>query len=177
LIAASPTMVTMASAVSPIGSAGELERVPGEGDRDRRHSTGVDDQEHRPATEEGHQRMEGLPEVGVLASHRRHPLRQLGVDEGAHQGHHPPHDPRPEDERRGVHVLGDDGRVDEDARADDAAHDQQGGLERPIRATRPGWPSAKAVPSRPGDPGATSPLARSRRRRSGSPSSARCSPW
>ena len=43
----------------------------------------------------------------------------------------PPRDPRPEDERRCVDSLRDDVGVDENSRADDAAHHGHGGAEEP----------------------------------------------
>ena len=74
--------------------------------------------------------MPGVAQVGVLSADVGAQRRELGVDEGAHERDDAAGGPYAEDERRGVDLPGHDVRIDEDAGADDAAHDEHGGVER-----------------------------------------------
>jgi hypothetical protein len=53
------------------------QRVVGEGDRDRRDGAGGDDQQQRPAVEEGREGAPGFPEVDVAAARARPVPAQL----------------------------------------------------------------------------------------------------
>ncbi len=75
--------------------------------------------------------MECLAQIGVLAADDREPRRQLRVDETAGQSDQAARDPRAEDQQRGMDPLGDKIGIDENARADDAAHYGHGGAEKP----------------------------------------------
>ena len=64
------------------------------------------------------------------AAHRGAQRGELGVDEGAGEGHQAPEAPRGQDERRRRDLARDDVRVHEDAGADDAPHHQHRGAEQ-----------------------------------------------
>src|SRR5436190_9891399 len=66
--------------------------------------------------------MECVADVRVLSAHIRLPIRELGVHERAGEGNRTTHDPWRQDQRRRVNQPRDDGRIDEDAGADDSAH-------------------------------------------------------
>ena len=73
--------------------------------------------------------MKRLAQVSVLAADRRPARRQFRINECAQHRNHAAGDPHSENQQRGVQLLRDDIRVDEDAGADDAAHDDHGGVE------------------------------------------------
>ena len=88
-----------------------------------------------------HAQLEKLLEIQDLKTQRR----ELRIDERAHERDQAARGPHAEDQRRGVHVLRDHGRIDEDARADDAAHDQHGRVERAEAAGERGGGHGRTV--------------------------------
>jgi hypothetical protein len=84
--------------------------------------------------------VEGFAEVGVLPAHLGASRGQLGVDERARERDRATGEPRAEDEEGRVHLLRDDVRVDEDARADDAAHHDHRRVEQPQPPRQPAGP-------------------------------------
>ena len=62
---------------------GELEKVAGEGDRYRRHASGLYDEQQYPSIEKRDCRVVGLAQVGVLASDFRQRGGQFSPDECA----------------------------------------------------------------------------------------------
>ena len=100
----------------------QLEEIAGKSHRHRRHAAGLDDEQQHPAVNESHRRMQRLAQISVLPADDRQPRGQLRVNKSAGQRDQPARDPRPENERRSVDPLRDDVGIDENARADDAAH-------------------------------------------------------
>ena len=73
--------------------------------------------------------MKGVAEIGVLASEIGSEDGEFGVDESAGESGKTAENPSAEDEGGGVNFFGDNVRVDENAGANDAAHDDHGGVE------------------------------------------------
>ena len=63
--------------------AGQLEEIAREGDRDRGHPARLDDEQQRPAVEEGRHRPPGVAQIGILAADLGPARGKLGIDEGA----------------------------------------------------------------------------------------------
>ena len=80
--------------------------VAGEGDGDRGHGAGGDDQQQRPGVEERRQGAEGLAQIDVAAAGLRAPLAELAEAERADQRDHPAADPDAERERRRCRPAG-----------------------------------------------------------------------
>src|SRR5579864_9801335 len=74
--------------------------------------------------------MVGLAEVGVLTADGRHSGGQLCPDRGSDQADEPAEYPSRQDEARSMDLARHHVGVDEDASADDAAHDNHGGVEQ-----------------------------------------------
>ena len=92
---------------------------------------GLDHKQQHPSIEKADGGMKGLAQIRVLAANFRPERRQFGIDERAQHGDHAADDPDAEDQQGRVQLLRDDVRVDEDAGADNAAHDDHGGVEQP----------------------------------------------
>ena len=109
----------------------DVSEVAGKGDRNRGHSARLDDQKQGPAIEKGGKRPERIAKIGILSAHRRAPRGQLCVNTAPRSapGQAAEH-PDPDDQQRRVDVPRDLGRVDENARADDSAHDEHGRVEQ-----------------------------------------------
>src|SRR5579862_4149362 len=82
--------------------------------------------------------MVGLPKIEVLAAGLRQARCEFGPDESAEKCEHASENPDAENEKRRVDVERDDIRVNENAGADDPAHDDHGGVER-VQAARWSW--------------------------------------
>ena len=100
----------------------QLEKIARKRDRDRRHPPGLDDEQQHPAVNEGHRRMQRLAQIRILATDDGQARGQFRINKSAGQRDQAAHDPRAEDERRCVDPLGDEIGIDENARADNAAH-------------------------------------------------------
>ena len=74
--------------------------------------------------------MECLAQIGVLASNSGHAGRQLRIDESAENGNYTTRHPHPENQNRSMQLLRNDVRIDENAGADNAAHNDHGGVEQ-----------------------------------------------
>ena len=74
--------------------------------------------------------MEGVAQVGVLAADFRTSRGELGIDERAGQRDGAAHGPRAQNQERRVDLLRDYVGIDENPRADDASHDEHGGVEQ-----------------------------------------------
>jgi hypothetical protein len=109
---------------------GELAEIAREGDRHRRHSARLDDQQQGPAVKEGRHRPPGIAQIGILAANLRPARGELGIDEGAGDCDQAAGQPDPDDQQRRAHLPGHLGRIQEDTRADDAAHHQHGRIEQ-----------------------------------------------
>ena len=109
--------------------AGDLAIVPAERDRHRRHPAGLGHQKKHPSIDERHRGMVGLTQIKILSARARQARRQLGPDEGTEQGKSSAQEPDAENQKRSVHAERDDVGIDEDTGADNAAHDDHGGVE------------------------------------------------
>ena len=108
----------------------QLEKIAGKGHRHGRHPASLDDEQQHPAVNKCHRRMQRLSQISVLPAHDRQPRRQLGVNESARERDQPARDPGPEDQRRSMDPLRDDVGIDENPRADYAAHHRHRGPEK-----------------------------------------------
>ena len=73
--------------------------------------------------------MIGLAQIKILSARARQARRQFGPDECAEQGQAAAEKPDSQNQEWSVYAEGDHVRIDEDARADDAAHHDHGGIE------------------------------------------------
>ena len=73
--------------------------------------------------------MVGLTQIEILSARARQARGQLGPDEGAEQGKSSAQEPDAENQKRSVDAERDDVRIDKDTGADNAAHDDHGGVE------------------------------------------------
>ena len=112
------------------GQLHQIAEIAREGDRDGGHSAGLDHEQQRPAVEEGRHRSVGVAKIGILAADLGTARGKLGVDEGGGEGDEAAKDPHADDEKRGIDVLRDFRRCDEDPGTDDAAHDEHGCVEQ-----------------------------------------------
>src|ERR1700745_3622452 len=71
-----------------------------------------------------------LAKVKILTAGPGQARRKFSPDESAEQREYAAENPNTENQKRRVHVERDDVRIDEDAGADDDAHDDHGGVER-----------------------------------------------
>jgi hypothetical protein len=129
----------------------EPDEVLGQHHRDGSHGSRLDQEQQRPALQEGDERMEGVAKVGILPAHARHDRRQLGEHEGAGQGDQAARRPRGQDQDRRPYDLGHEIRVDEDAAADDGGEHDHRGAEEPEPTREGGMPERRhpcLVPSR-----------------------------
>ena len=74
----SVSSASAATATTPSGQrqCGQLVEIAREGDRDRRHAARLDDQQQRPAVEEGWRLAVGVAQIGILAADLRAAARQ-----------------------------------------------------------------------------------------------------
>ena len=119
------------------GQTHKLAEIAREGDRDRRHSARLDDEQQRPAVEERRHRPVGIAEIGILSADFWPPCGELRVDQGRGKRDQPAKHPHPDNQRRCRDVTRNLGRVDENSGADDPAHDQHGRVERTKPASEP----------------------------------------
>src|SRR4051812_2102325 len=82
--------------------------------------------------------MVGLAKIKILAAGLRQSCREFRQDNPAEQRQHTAEEPHTQNQKRRVNVQGNDIGIDENARADDASHDDHGGVER-VQASRWGW--------------------------------------
>ena len=108
---------------------GEVEEVPGEGDRYGRHTSGLDDEQQHPSVEKCDRGMIGLAQVSVLTAHFRQRGCQFSPYKGAAHSNDPAKNPGRQDQCGSMHLLRDDVGIYENAGTDDAAHDEHGGIE------------------------------------------------
>jgi hypothetical protein len=73
--------------------------------------------------------MVSIAQVGVLPAHPRAQHGELGVNECADEGDDAADQPCAQHQHGCVHLPRDDGWINEDTGADDAAHDDHGGVE------------------------------------------------
>src|SRR6478752_6397669 len=73
--------------------------------------------------------MVSLPQIKILPARARQARGQLGPDEGAEQGKSSTQEPDAENQKRSVDAERDDVGIDEDTGANNAAHDNHGGVE------------------------------------------------
>jgi len=104
----------------------EFEKIACEDDCDGSHAAGLNHQQQHPAIEKRHARMKRFAQVSVLAAHGGQARGEFGIDEAAEKRDDTAGNPSRQDEERGVDALGDQIRIDEDSRADDAAHHGHG---------------------------------------------------
>ena len=71
LMSVSSARTATATALSGDGKLDEIAEIAREGDRDRGHSARLDDQQQRPAVEEGRHRPVGVAQIGILAADLR----------------------------------------------------------------------------------------------------------
>ena len=114
--------------------AENAERVLRESDRDGGEPAALDQDERRPAEEERDERVIGLPQVDVLAARGGVEGRELREGKRAGESDRSADGPRRENETGRREPLRDDGRHDEDARADDSADDDHRRVEAAERA-------------------------------------------
>ncbi len=113
----------------------QLQKISRKRDRDRRHSTGLNDEQQDPAVNERHRRMQCLAQIRILSAHDRQPHRQFRVDESADERDQSAGDPRAQDQRGSMDAFRDDVGIDENPRADDPAHHRHGRSEQAELAT------------------------------------------
>src|SRR4051794_20857831 len=77
--------------------------------------------------------MKPVAEIRVLSADTWEKRSELRVAERPGERDQSADDPRSEHERRGFKAAGDDRRIDEDARSDDAADHNHRGIESPER--------------------------------------------
>ena len=85
-----------------------------------------------------------LAKIEILAAGSGHARGKFGPDECAEQSEYAAENPDTENQKRRVDVERDDVGIDEDAGADDAAHDDHGGVERDLGGAV-GWGVAKGA--------------------------------
>jgi hypothetical protein len=73
--------------------------------------------------------MISFTQVSVLPTDFRHGSGELSPNKCAAQCDQSADEPRAEDERRRMHLLGDHGGIHKDAAPNNAAHDDHGGVE------------------------------------------------
>src|SRR5262249_51825182 len=112
------------------GPVGEFEKVASEGDRYGGHSAGLNDEKQHPAVEKRDPGMERFPEISVLAADDGQARSEFGVDKAAQKSDEAAGKPHRQDEERAVDAFGDEIGINEDSRADDAAHHSHGGPEK-----------------------------------------------
>jgi len=74
--------------------------------------------------------MEGFAQIRILSSDLGTPRCEFGVDERSSKRDRSSGSPGSEDEERRVDLLGDDVRIDKDAGADDASHNEHDRVEQ-----------------------------------------------
>ena len=108
---------------------GEVQKVAGEGDGYGRHTSGIDDQQQHPAVKKCDRGMIGLAEVSVLTADCGKRGRQFSPNKSAAHSDNAAKNPGSQDQCWSMDLLRDDVGIYEDARTDDAAHDQHGGVK------------------------------------------------
>ncbi len=108
----------------------DVQEITREGDGHRSHAASLRHQQQRPAVNEGDCGMIGLTNVRVLPIQIRTARGQLRVNEGSGECDQPAQRPGEQDQRRRVHLARNHVGVDENAGADNAAHDDHGGVEQ-----------------------------------------------
>ena len=111
------------------GPVRELEKIARKSYSDRCHAASLNDQEQDPAVKKGDARMERFTQVSVLTADDWQTRGEFGVDKTAEEGNHAAGNPYCQDEERSVDAFGDEVGIDENSRADDAAHHSHGGAE------------------------------------------------
>ena len=109
--------------------SGDLAIVAAERDRDCRHPAGLRHQKKNPSIDERDRRMVGLAQIKILSARARQARCQLGPDERAEQGKASAQKPDAQNQKWSVHAERNHVGIDENAGADNAAHDDHGGVE------------------------------------------------
>ena len=81
--------------------------------------------------------MERFAKISVLAADHGQPRGEFGVNEAAKERDEAARDPHRQDEEGGVDAFGDEIRIDENSRTDDATHNCHGGAEKAEVAREP----------------------------------------
>ena len=113
--------------------------ITAENDGDRRERSAVDDEEQRESVEEPDDRRVVPRQIHVLAAHVREARAQLGPDVAAQDRHDAADAPGTEDQERRVENARDVGRIRENTDTDDAADDDDGGIEETQLASEFRW--------------------------------------
>ena len=111
------------------GEAGNFSIVVAESDRHRRHPAGLRHQKKDPSVDECDRRMVSLAQIKILPTRARQTRCELGPDESTEQGKSSTDKPDSQNQKRSVHAQGNHVGIDENAGADNAAHDDHGGVE------------------------------------------------
>ncbi len=108
---------------------GDLAIVAAERDGHGCHAAGLRHQQKNPSVDESDRRMVGFAQIKILSARARQARRQLRPDERAEQGQAAAEQPDSENQKRSMYAQRDDVGIDENAGADNAAHDDHGGVE------------------------------------------------
>ena len=127
-IAMRETETTLAWRAEIFDEIGQVFR--GEADDQSRDRAGLDDQEHGPAEKKGDDGTIRLAEIDIDAAGLGIDRGELGDGQGPEEAQDPPDDPDGQHQRRRADVLGDLGRIDEDARADHGPDDDPDDAEQ-----------------------------------------------
>jgi hypothetical protein len=109
---------------------GDFEKVSRERDGHGGHTPSLRNEQQDPSVDERDGWMEGFAQVCVLTSDLRPARSELGVDKGSGERDGSSGGPGAEDQERCVDLLCDYVGIDEDARTDDASHDEHHCIEQ-----------------------------------------------
>ncbi len=119
------------------GPLREFEEIARERDGDGGHATSLNDEKQHPAVKKCDAGMERFAKISVLAADHGQPRGQFGVNEAAKERDEAAGNPHRQDEEACVDAFGDEIRIDENSRTDDAAHHCHGGAEKAEMARKP----------------------------------------
>ena len=105
-----------------------LSEVVCEGYRRRRHSAALRNEQKAPPEDECERGMERIAQIRIKAAVTRAPRRQLGEDTRTQECDDAAGGPNAHHQDAAVNVTRDDRWIHEDARTDDAAHHDEGGI-------------------------------------------------
>ncbi len=117
-------------------NAGEFQKIAREGHCYRCHPAGLDNQKQHPSIEKRRQWMVHITQVGILAAHLRHAVRQLSPYKSAGERNESAGHPCAQNQPRRMDSLRHNVWIDEDARAYSSAHDQHGGVKQTQSASK-----------------------------------------
>src|SRR5438094_4451088 len=119
------------------GPLREFEEIARERDGEKKKPTSLNDEKQHPAVKKCDAGMERFAKISVLAADHGQPRGQFGVNEATKECDEAARDPHRQDEEGGVDAFGDEIRIDENSRTDDAAHDGHSGAEKAEVAREP----------------------------------------